>query len=323
MGELVRRLDYERRSKKNLSVECGSGQQINREYSAPVRAANDMEDRKCNLYVQSMEKHKQLFLDRYAYERKVVLKFKDELDAKSENFTEEKYQHVRAQSAAARLQRVNKSPYIGPIIEIIPRHLYRGESKSSAVKFDVTSDTSEEDSTGDEEDDEKVSNKYTDNGDTKEVAGFSTTLHWATLTRKPRSAELRRRRVSLAVDSHRFLPARGVRRQSAPTRVMSAYEPRDNRSSSMLSRRSSRSSLGGSVASLCEHVNSADDKHANSRSFRLLRDAFKKKRKEKSNPMLEQLNSVKADHLNKTCNLYEQTREKFDKLFRNNMLMYY
>ncbi|KAL4224246.1 hypothetical protein ACF0H5_017699 [Mactra antiquata] len=323
MGELVRRMDYERRSKKRLAIINGSGQRINREYSAPVRAANDMEERKCHLLVQTMERHKQLFLNRCEYEKKVVLKFKDDLDAKSENFSEAKYQHLRAQSALSRLQSANQQANIGPVVEIVPRHYYRTETKSSAVKFDITPDSSDDGSSSEDDTDDKSSELDLATNPNRKSAepkptGFSTTIHWATLTKKPPSAELRRRRVSLGLESHRFLPARGVRRQSAPPRVMSALEPRDVRSS-----RRNSPSLAGSLTSLNENVNNSDNNDVSSRSFRLLKETFKKKKLEKPNPKADKLNSVKADHLNKTTNMYERTMEKFDKLFNETVFLYY
>lgn len=324
MGELIRRLDYERRSKKSLSVDTGSGQRINKEYSTQVRAANEMEDRKKDLLIQAMEKHKKVFLDRHNYEKKVMIRFKDELDTKSEDFNEFRFQQLRAQSARGRLQGNYNNPDIGPVTEIIPRHYYRRQT-SAAVKFDVSdADKSDDSSDSDEQSDERQSEteENVPKG-TRSTVVIHPLQSWKNISKKPPPGFPRRRRLSVAVfetQENRFLPARVARRQSAPPRVQNVSKPRQVKSASIASRRSSRSSLTSAASFESIHI---DEKETQCRSYRLLREAFKKKKIEVPNPKEGFLNAVKADHLSKTINLHERTLEKFDELFSNKVFSVY
>ncbi|XP_060562970.1 uncharacterized protein LOC132722478 [Ruditapes philippinarum] len=318
MGELIRRLDYQRRTKKSLSVDTGSGQRINKEHSPQVRAANEMAVRKKDLYVKSMEKHKKLFLDRFNYDRKVICRFKTDLDAKSADFNECKFQQLRVQSSKGRLQG-NQEADIGPVTEIVPRQYYRDEGKSS-VKFKFNMDSDEIDSDSEESEDEAFLDK---SKTLEQQKHFIKTLNsWTNITKKPPSGVLRRRKMSLAnFESHRFIPARDVRRKSAPPKVMAALQPRDVRSAPVGSRRSSRSSLGS--ASSNENIEEDKEMDKSGRSFRLLREAFKKKKIETPNPQQDKLNVIRADHRQKSADLLEKTMEKFDKLFSDQVFLVY
>ncbi|XP_045173437.2 uncharacterized protein LOC123534996 [Mercenaria mercenaria] len=323
MGELIRRLDYQRRTKKSLMVDTGTGQRINKEYSPQVRAANEMEDRKKDLSIEIMEKHKKVLLDRFNYDKKVVVRFKSDLDSKSVDFNEFKFQQLRIQSSKGRLEG-NQEANIGPVNEIVPRHYYRSESKS-AVKFDMPdknkySESDERDSETDQSDDD---NDFNVKEKHERHKHFIRTLHsWANVTKKPPSGVLRRRRMSVAnFESHRFIPARDVRRKSAPPKVMSAFQPRDIKSAPAITRRSSRSSLGSSSSN--ENLQADNEKETGGRSFRLLREAFKKKQIEVPNPEQDRLNVIRADHRNRTANLYERTIQKFEKLFSDQVFLVY
>lgn len=327
MGELIRRLDYQRRTKKNLMVDTGSGQRINKEYSPQVRAANEMEDRKKALFIDGMEKHKKLFLDRYNYDRKVMLRFKADLDAKSVDFNELKFQQLRAQSARGRING-NQHTNIGPVTEIIPRHYYRGESKS-AVKFDIDSSNESDNDSFDEEsesehfmDEDVFTDDSRKNGRTSSNCFGKTLNSWANITKKPPSGLLRRRRMTLTnIEPPTFVPARDVRRQSAPPKVMSALQPRDVKSASLMSRRSSRCSI--TSASSIENLPVENENEAASRSFRLIREAFKMKKIETKDPKQDKLNVIKAVHQNQTSNLYERTMKEFEKLFSDQVFAVY
>lgn len=326
MGELIRRLDYQRRTKKNLMVDTGSGQRINKEYSPQVRAANEMEDRKKALFIDGMEKHKKLFLDRYNYDRNVMLRFKADLDAKSVDFNELKFQQLRAQSARGRIHG-NQQTNIGPVTEIIPRHYYRAESKS-AVKFDLdSSNGSDNDSFDEESENEQImddvfTSETRKHGRASSNCFVKTLNSWANITKKPPSGLLRRRRMTLTnIETPKFVPARDVRRQSAPPKVMSALQPRDVKSASLMSRRSSRCSI--TSAGSIENLTVENEKEAASRSFRLIREAFKMKKIETTDPKQDKLNTIKADHQNQTSNLYERTMEEFEKLFSDQVFAVY
>lgn len=328
MGELVRRLDYERRSRQTslLRDGGGSGQRINKEYSATVRAANDMEERKMELNIHKMEKEKKLFLNRLAYEKKTILRFKNELDAKSQAFDESVFQKLRGriQSAEGRLQttpaRTKAAVDEDPDEKTQARGVFRKLlTKPTCVKFDIgDSDScdsiSDSDSSSDEEKDSKL----------HPIKNFTRMSHSASFEM------FQRRRISYAEFMSGVQPtekpasAKNTRRLSAPPRVLGAYIPRDvsltssRRSSAATIRRDSKSSEGSvltSSASGNELSSGSEGSESTSSSYRLLREAFKKKKVENTNPKEEFIKNMKLDHLNKTDGLYNRTLEKFDQLF--------
>ncbi|XP_052801850.1 uncharacterized protein LOC128232375 [Mya arenaria] len=382
MGELVRRLDYERRSRQRSLLAAGSsGQRISKEYSSTVRYANEMEERRRLLYVQDMEKHKRLVIDRYNYERKVMTKFKNELDSKTQNFNEEKYQQLRrVKSANGRIQNSYQNTDIGKVIELVPRHYYRTKS-AVGVKFLCNSDESGTDDDDSDVFKERDTDSQTDisadryiNGHTsggqKEEKSPSELTQWSSMWKKRHTKSALRRRMSYSnfiseVENPVNIDI-ASRRQSAPPKVITAFIPPDlstikkrlsisrpqSSASGMQQRRTSQPNLKykrpstadlrrmsapalraksasqaalgsrrGSVSSVASSsslngsVNGGDEKENTSRSYRLLREAFKKMKIEQPDYKKEWLDRMKEDHLSKTEHLHERTLEKFCKLF--------
>lgn len=322
MGELVRRLDYERKSKQNSLMRNGGWtQHINKEYSATVRAANDLEERKKDLFILSMEKHKKLFLNHLAYEKKTILNFKNDLDTKSKAFDEREFLELRkrVQSAKVRRQKANKhnSGNIGPVTEIVPRQYYRTESaKIHSVKFNCE----ETKTNGNYSDTESDPDSEEEDVKEEPLSNFRQVSGWTQMSRRPSSELMVSRRQSYAEfvqDTHiipdTFHSSKNVRRQSAPPRVMSAYIPSDVSRISL--RRSSKSySSHGSSTSLSDVSSGSEEAENASRSFRLLRQTYKKKRKEQTNPREEILKLTKEDHFNKTKDLETRTKAQFEEL---------
>lgn len=304
----------------------GSGQRINKEYSTRVRATNELQERKKDLCIQHMEKHKRLFLNRHAYEKKMILKFRNELNTKSQKFDETKFGDLRrrVQTARGRLQPPtsgNNNGDIGPITELLPRQYYRKDSaKSATVKFYF--ECSESSSESDVESD-TFSDSDSEVSKGRRNSTFQQLSNWSRMSQSASSAAIRRRRESYAefvkgtesVDI--CIPAPSVRRSSAPSRIMSAYVPRDLPETS--SRRSSQvtttsKSSSGSSTSLNDVTNRLEDPTTASRSFRLLKEACIKRRQETANPREEILRSAKQLHYNQTHDLLEKTAEKFKML---------
>lgn len=335
MGELVRRLDYERRSRQTslLRDGGGSGQRINKEYSATVRAANDMEERKMELTIHKMEKEKKLFLNRLAYEKKTILRFKNELDAKSQAFDESVFQKLRGRikSAKGRLQttpaRTKPAVDEDPDEKTQPRGDFRKLlTKPTCVKFDIGDSDScdsipDSDSSSDEENDEARKEK-----DSKlhSIKNFTRMSHSASMEMFQRRRTSYAEFMSGVQSTEKPASAKNTRRLSAPPRVLSAYIPRgvsltsSRRSSAATIRRDSKSSEGSvltSSASGNELSSGSEGSESTSSSYRLLREAFKKKKVEHINPKEEFIKNMKLDHLNKTDGLYGRTLEKFDQLF--------
>ena len=347
MAEQIRRLDYERRSKYKSLMKSSSGiQNIKKECSTQVRAANEMEDRKKHLYIQRNELHKRTFLERHEYERKVVEKFRFDLDLKSQNFNEAKFQLLRSKSAGPRIE--TDKPVV---LAMLPKKYY-----------EQTSDDSDDDNTS-----FRLTRKQNGTGLQKYTGHKSTTqtensedklLNFTSLTavfkfkrkknQKPKSAirsasfsEPKKDRIS---ESKRFLhptefmgthgqhgtdlspspdkSAKGsgsitaerakssrFRRQSEPANYLTAYIPRDVRSAPP---RSSSISAAGSG----EH--SGPD-GTPSRSYRLLKEAFKKKRKEQPNPSKDRFDKVKTDHEKRVKLLNERIKRRFNDIFAENV----
>ena len=376
MGELIRRLDYERRSRKRSLLVGSSVQRINKEYSNKVRSANEMEGRRQELFVKQMDFHKRLFLNRFAYEKKLTTRFKKELDAKTQDFNEEKFQMLRrAQSARGKLQSGYQDTNIGTVTELVPRHLYRQKS-AHGVKFE-----GEESSESDDDDDVfdcnvaivdktgackdfcKDVEKTCEDGSMKQENNSGSSLtRWSVMWRRTPKSVLRRRQSYAVpksqVESPIPVDAKG-RRQSAPPHAVAAYLPPDPvtikkmksqpyymsrplsskpslrpRSASqaniykqpitsakrretvpdIMARRGSVSSVA-STLSVTGSVSLGDDKETQSRSFRSLREAFKKIKIEVPDPTQERFNLMKADHTARTENLHEETLQQFEKLF--------
>ena len=322
MGELIRRLDYERRSKqRSLLRGDGCGQRINKEYSATVRAANDLEERKKELFILEMEKHKKLFLDRFVFEKKTVVKIKNELDTKSKAFNASEFLELRRRVGSAkckpRTTTQGNNGNIGPVTEIIPRQYYRQTvARTVNVKFKCDYSMSSESESSD-----------VDSGsdsDDLAVGPLRQVSKWSQIDRRPSSELIDRRRKSYAefiqqtIEAPaKCLPAKNTRRLSAPPRIMSAYTPGDVACapSSRRSSRCSTTSCRSEQSMSSNDVNSGNDESESaSRSFRLLRQTYKKKKKEYVNQRLEMLKHIKEDHSLKTKDLVDKTKERFKEL---------
>ncbi|KAH3882756.1 uncharacterized protein LOC127864462 [Dreissena polymorpha] len=379
MGELVRRLDYERRSRqRSLLNNTLGGQRIKKEYSNTVRAANAIEERRGDLQVENLERHRRLFLDRYAYEKKVMSKFKSELDSKTRDFNEEKYQQLRrASSAKGRLQSTSQDTDIGTVSELVPRHLYRRKS-AAAVTFSFSEDIGENKEANE---DEKLEQQVTFNlnevfEEKLEALAGQNCINWSTVWKRSDISSRLQRRLSYATfiaDAENPINiANNMRQQSEQTGVHTAYIPPDissikksrtpstiqkssviplrpksatqaniykqpilnkssyrpSQSASKVRARSSTNcnpmSRRGSVSSLassCSQAGSSsgEELENKSRSFRHLREAFKKVKVEKPDAKLNKLTLVKLNHLHKIEHLHESTLKRFEELFTEDL----
>ncbi|XP_046559128.1 uncharacterized protein LOC124268150 [Haliotis rubra] len=90
MGEMVRRLEYERRA-KSLVKHTSRDKLTGREFTQPVRAANVSVSRSLQSTVKKVDNERRLFREKYSKTMGNIYKFKRNLSSKSLNFTDDKF----------------------------------------------------------------------------------------------------------------------------------------------------------------------------------------------------------------------------------------
>ena len=300
MGELVRRMDYEKRSKSLMKQEFE--QRISKEYSTPVRSANAMVERQKDLQIKRAQLHLKNFLSRLDYEIKMVKRFGKNLEYKSQKFDESKFEAVRGRSARGRLETVNhdlKSEE-RDIVGSLTR-LNTGMNKMQAVKRDSRiGSVSDSDS-----DSESVAIPTID------IRGINALRRGSRPVMKRPVSSSTSSTTSEGIDS-RAIPSRNVPRRVWPPRAQSAYIPRDRRPSS---HRPASSKVSSNIAA----EESTEDDTQVTRSYRLLREAFKKTREESPNRQKEQLEFDRIRMKKHYEVLLERSLKKFNDIFEGKM----
>lgn len=299
MGELVRRLDYERRSKSLMKGEFE--QRISKEYSTPVRSANAMVERQKDLQIKRAQLHLKNFLNRSDYEIKMMKRFRKNLDYKSQKFEDSKFEQVRGRSARARLETVNNELTSEARDKVTP--LTRRNMELSSAHVRRVSYISDSDS-----DSESPALPTID------IRGINALRRGSRSQRpqRPFSSSTSSTSVSEVIDN-KAIPSRNVRsarRQRFPERAKSAYIPRDSRP---------RSRRPSSVPSNWALEDSTDETPHTTRSFRLLREAFKKTREESPNRQKEQLEFDRRQSKKQYELLLERALKKFNDIFEGKM----
>lgn len=298
MGELVRRLDYERRSKSLMKGEFE--QRISKEYSTPVRSANAMIERQKDLQIKRAELHLKNFLNRSDYEIKMIKRFGKNLDYKSQKFDESKFDQIRGRSARGRLETVNNKLTSEARDKLTSLTRLNMEVNSARVRretrFSYISDS--------DSDSESVAIPTIDIKAINALRRGSRTQR----QQRPFSSSTSSTSVSETIDT-RAIPSRNVRsarHQMFPERAKSAYIPRDRRPRS---RRPSSAPMEDSTV----------EAPVATRSFRLLREAFKKTREETPNYQKEQLEYDKRQTRKHYELLLERALKKFNDIFEGKM----
>lgn len=295
MGELVRRLDYERRSKTLMRGEFE--QRINKEYSTPVRSANAMVERQRDLQIKRAQLHLRNFLSRSDYEIKMVKRFHRNLDYKSQKFDESKFEQARGRSARARLETVSHHDLTSEARDkVTSLTRLNTELNSAHSRANYISDS--------DSDSESVALPTID------VRGINA------LRRGSRSNRIQRPSSSTSSTSlsdtfeTRAIGAKNIRCKAVPQRARSAYIPRDRRPcSARPSSASNKATLEVSTEEMCPTT----------RSYRLLREAFKKTREESPNRQKEQLEFDRRRSRKHYEVLLERTLKKFNDIFEGKM----
>ncbi|XP_067673856.1 uncharacterized protein [Haliotis asinina] len=90
MGEMVRRLEYERRA-KSLVKHTSRDKLTGREFTQPVRAANVSVSKSLESTVKKVDNDRRVFRERYSKTVGSIYKFQRNLSSKSLNFTDDKF----------------------------------------------------------------------------------------------------------------------------------------------------------------------------------------------------------------------------------------
>ena len=300
MGELVRRLDYEKRSKSLMKNEFE--QRISKEYSNPVRSANAMVERQKEIQIKRAQLHLRNFLNRVDYEIKMVKRFGKNLEYKSQKFDESKFEAFRGRSARARLETVNHdlTSEARDIVTSLTR-LNTETNKAKTLKREARScNISDSDS-----DSEPIALPTIDIRGINALRRGSRPVHIRPVSSSTSSTTS----VSEGLDS-RAIPSRNVRRRMWPQRAQSAYIPRDRRPPS---RRPASGTAKLAVEETTEETPQA------TRSYRLLREAFKKTREEFPNLQKEQLEFDRRQTRKHYEVLLERALKKFNDIFEGKM----
>ena len=300
MGELVRRLDYERRSKTLMKGEFE--QRISKEYSTPVRSANAMVERQKQLQIKRAELHLRNFLNRSDYEIKMVKRFGKNLEYKSQKFDESHFEKARAFSARARLQTTNQDLTSEARDKVTSLTRLNTELNSAHARSLRTSYISDSDS-----------DSECGPIPTIDIRGINA-LRRGSRPRKiqrPMSSSTSSTSVSDTFEN-RAIPSKNIRTKAVPVRARSAYIPRDRRPCS--TRPASSVPLNYSYPD-----EFTDDGPQPTRSFRLLREAFKKTRAESPNPQKEQIEWERQRTRKHYELLLERALKKFNDIFEGKM----
>lgn len=267
-----------------------------------MRSANAMVERQKDLQIKRAELHLRNVLNRSDYEIKMMKRFGKNLDYKSQKFDESKFEQARGRSARARLQNVNQDLTSEARDKVTSLTRLNTELNSAHVRNLRTNYISDSDS-----DSECVPIPTID------IRGINALRRASRPHRiqRPMSSSTSSTSVSDTFET-RAIPSKNIRTKAVPQRARSAYIPRDRRP---------RSTRPSSSIPL-NHISSdefTDDSPQPTRSFRLLREAFKKTRAESPNPQKEQLEWERRRTRKHYEVLLERALKKFNDIFEGKM----
>ena len=278
-------------------------QRISKEYSTPVRSANARLERQKQLQINQVELHLRNFLNRSDYEIKMVKRFGKNLEYKSQTFDESKFEKARATSARARLQTTNQdltSEARDKVTSLTRLNTELNSAQARSLRTTYISDSDSDSECG-----------PIPTIDIRGINALKTGSRPMKKIQRPMSSSTSSTSVSDTFEN-RAIPSKNIRTKAVPIRARSAYIPRDRRP---------RSTRPASSVPL-NHIYSddpADDGPQPTRSFRLLREAFKKTRADSPNPQKEQIEFELQRTRKRHELLLERALKKFNDIFEGKM----